>query len=510
MIFLFLSILLVYPDNNEIIDDIFIVISEIGETLDFNVKIDGLDIKGDYEISENTLIIRPENLDYGIHTITLFTPSDTITHTFTYVSKEDRKKEKISRKSNTDYELGFFINHISTNPDNPIIEGFGGIEGIYPRFNYKIYLNTYDLYSESQLKSQFKFAFNLPFISLTIGDQYPNLSRIALSSRRITGIYLDLFKEIAFLYGDMTIRRGNTPQSSIIGVILGPQNKNNFFRLTFLRGRELLPSSTPYDNAVLGLSMGFKILSYTAEGGIFGSIYTMDRSLNDSILNFPNTIFTINGSTIPLIPTTDILSYYFDIYSKSRRFSFTRFGRSFYNKMNYGVVQGLLKFEYYDLYSFGDYILSFNIFLSKIYDYSFRLNTSFSFPYNSIIYIMNLSNGFSHAISWSFNRFINTNTYLYLGNTKRLTLNFSYPFVVEPSLKFEFSKGYKPYYEMGLGYRMKFFYINPKISYYNGSVAGILGFNAYYRKLSLNLNLQYSSINYRLFLSSYYRNELPF
>lgn len=512
MIILLFSILLVYPDNNEIIDDLFIVISEIGETLDFKITLDGSEIRGDFEISENTLIIRPENIGYGNHTITLFTPTDTISHNFLYIVRTEKVvKEKKERKSRTNYELGFFANHISTNPDNPIIEVFGGLSGYYPYFNYKIYLNSFDLYSEHQLKSQFRLAFDLPFFSLILGDQYPKLSRIALNSRRITGLSLNLFKEIGFLYGDMTIKRGDTPQSSVIGFVLGPQdNRNNYFRFTVLRGRELNPSSTPYDNAVIGLNTGFRLFSYVIDGGIFGSLYTMNRNLNDTILNFPKAIFTVNSSTVPLMPTTDILSYYLDIYSSGRRFSFTHYGKSFYNRMNYGVIQGLWKFEYYDVYNFNEYVLALNIALSKIYDFSFRFHTSFSFPYNSLIYVLNSSHGLSHAISWNFNKFMNTNTYLYLGNTNRLTTTFTYPFIVEPSLKIEFSKGSKPYYEIGAGYRMKYFYVNPKISYYNGSIAGILGFNAYYRNLSFNLNFQYSSINYRIFISSYYRNELPF
>jgi len=178
--------------------------------------------------------------------------------------------------------------------------------------------------------------------------------------------------------------------------------------------------------------------------------------------------------------------------------------------MNYGIIQGLWKFEYYDNYRISDYIFSINMALSKIYDFSFRFYTSFSFSNNSILYIMNVSNGFSHTISWSFNKFINTNTYLYLGNTQRFTATLSYPLIIEPSLKLEFSKGSKPYYEIGAFYRMKYFNVNPRISFYNGSVAGIFGFNAYYKNLSLNLNLQYSSLNYRVFVSSYYRNELPF
>lgn len=510
MIFLIFSILLVYPDNNEKIDDLFIVISEIGETLDFNITIDGLNITGDYEISENTLIIRPQNVDYGIHTITLFTPYDTISHTFTYIISEEITKKKIVKNSKTIYELGFFANHISTNPDNPIIEVFGGLSGFYPYFNYRIYLNTYDLYSDEQLKSQFRLSCSLPFLSVILGDQYPELSRLALNSRRITGLYLGLFKKIGFFYGDMTRKRGDTPQSTITGFLFGPQDKKeNYFRLTLLRGRELNPSSTPYDNAVLGLNIGVKLFSYVIDGGIFGSIYTMDRNLKDTIINLPEAIFTVNSSTIPLFPTKDILSYYLDIYNSNRRFNFTHYGKSFYNRMNYGVIQGLWKFEYYDIYRFNDYILSVNMSLSKINNYSFRFHTSFSFPYNSILYILNAGNGLSHTVSWGFSRFININTYLYLGNSKRITLTYSYPFIIEPSLKLEFSKGSKPYYEIGAGYRFKYFYINPRVSYYNGSVAGILGFNAFYKRFSFNFNLQYSSINYRIFVNSYYSNELP-
>ena len=434
MIYLLFSLTVVYPEDNEEIEDFFIVLTEYQDTILPGIYLDTYPVSGEFRKGDYTLVFFPStSLHSGYHTLMIVSGDETTRVNFVMKGVERRDFFSLS--------AGVFYRYSSVlSPSFSLYMSLSGYKALYgfllaPQFSWS--RDTSGFYIPFYL-----YAGRSP-IMLCAGLFYPLGNSPFMRGRQIYGIGLGSGEKTGFFWGKIPFYKGR----EVFGFSLGSSP------LRFIGVRtQSLDTIEPFDDWVAGLESKFNILKHRVIVAAGISVFTrdMNREVDDGLPHIPGWLFHLNTTTIPLKFTNESSFFCLELRSSKRNIKFRINGSSFYNMACPDVVQNLWMVRYTERINVDKFLLYTQLGLTSTRGNLHFLGKVGLTGMGNRLWYSFISSSFTHIFNYYFSTpFVTPQGYLLLSDLyRRFELNLVSNFPFRPGLKLDFSLNQIPMYSI--------------------------------------------------------------
>ena len=454
MIYILLSLTVVYPEDNEEIENFFIVLSEYQDTVLPGIYLDTYPVSGEFRKGDYTLVFFPSTpLHPGYHTLMIVSGEETTSVNF--VMKGGKREGFLS------LSVGAFYRYSSV---------------ASPSFSSYINLSGYGENYGFLLAPQFSWnrdtsGFYVPFyvyagkslMMLRAGLFFPLGNSPFLRGRQIYGIGVGSGENTGVFWGKIPFLK----EREVFGFSLGASS------LRFIGVRtQSLDTLEPFDNWVAGLESRFNILGHSVDFGTGISVYTRDmyRIPDEGMPHIPGWLFHLNTTTIPMIPTIESSFLGIEVRSSQRYITFRINGNSFYNRACPDVIQNLWMVRYTERVNIDKFHLFTHLGLTNTGSNLYFLGKVGLTGMGNRLWYSFISSSSTHILNYYLNiPFVTPQGYIMVSDLyRRCELNLVSNLPFRPGLKMDFSLNQIPMYSISSQFIIYGINLYPEAIYSDG------------------------------------------